>query len=749
LQPAFQKFQQGIQNRIFAGLDDELKSLSTAALPVVRKNLNQTATTLNTMAKGVAGAARQLATNGTLGQAMAGANQGLANLRRVPGQVVTALGQLGAAGAPAFSRLTSAAGTFATGISQRLSTAFKSGALEDAVNTAVDVLKDLGTVVKNVFGTLKNIMAPVQEAGGGLVGVLLEITGALKSATGTQAFQQAIGSLASVMATLARTAGPLLGQALTAIAPIFIKLGPPVQRLITALGAGLSPIITALGPVLAAAADAVGILVDAVAPLLPVVGDLIASLLPPLVPLLVAIGDVFAQASPVVKLLATTLQTALAPIIAQLPAIINPLAATLTGLAKTIFPILAQTVVQLSPSLTQMGKSFGTLMAAVGPLIAAMAQLTGRLLGALLPLLTPIIPMVAQLASALSGQLANTITNLVVPALKTVTALLTGDFAGAWRMLQGLAGSVARYFTTTLSNLGTAIGAILKRIVSVFQWLYNILVGNSIIPDLVRAIAQWFGRLAGLVLGPLDRFRSFVVDKFQAVANWVRGFPGRMVSALSSLGGNIVSVASNALARFRNAVIAGANTVVSWVRGLPSMIRNGLGNMGSLLYGAGQNLIHGMANGIRSVAGSLVSAAKSVVGSAIDGAKNLLGISSPSKVFHGIGVDTGRGLVLGLNGAQARVDAAAARLASTVTGGFSGAGLGVDGRVSVGATLPAASALGVGTVRTGSGPGATVIHQTFHFTNSGVIGSKRELQNWLAGTLEELRLQGRLPGATP
>lgn len=750
LQPAFQKLQQGVQNRLFAGFDKELKGLSSAALPVVRKNLNETASTLNKMALGASTAARTLATDGTLGKAMSGANKGLSNLRTIPGQVVTALGQLAAAGSPAFDRLTAGAAGAATKISGKLSKAFKSGALQNAVDAAVGLLKDLGTVAANVFSTLGNIMAPVQAAGGGLVGVLVEITGALKTATGTQAFQSAISSVASVMATLARTVGPLLGQALAAIGPIFIELGPPVERLITALGAGLSPIIVGLGPVLAAAADAVGILIDAVSPLLPIAGELIASLLPPLVPLLLTVGDIFAQAAPLVQLLATALQDALQPVLAQLPALIEPLAAHFSTMASEVFPILAKTAVALAPSLLQIGQAFGQVLVASGPLIAALSQLTVQLLPALLPLLTPLINTVVALASALAGQLASTMTNLVVPALQLVSNLLRGDFSAAWNSLKTLVSGVAAHFTGTLSRIASVVGSILRGIVDRFTWLYNVLIGNSIIPDLVRGIVGWFGKLASLILGPLERFRSSVVDRFTAVVNWARGFPGRMVSALASLGGQLVSLASSALSRFRNAVVAGGNSAVAWIRGLPGRILSGLGSLGGLLYGAGQALIQGMINGVRSAAGSLVSAAKSVVGGAIDGAKNLLGINSPSKVFHGIGVDTGRGLVLGLNGAQARVDDAASRMAATVTSAFSGAGVGIGGRVNVGARMTGAGALGVGAVRTAAAATSPAsFNLTINLTNAGIIASRREMDNWLTESMDRLRLQGRLPmGAT-
>ena len=51
----------------------------------------------------------------------------------------------------------------------------------------------------------------------------------------------------------------------------------------------------------------------------------------------------------------------------------------------------------------------------------------------------------------------------------------------------------------------------------------------------------------------------------------------------------------------------------------------------------GRGMIQGMVNGIKSMAGALVAAARDTVNDAINAAKNLLGIKSPSVVFMGIG----------------------------------------------------------------------------------------------------------------
>lgn len=743
LQPAFQKLQQGVQNRLFAGFADELKGLSSTVLPVVGKNLNQTAGTLNKMALGASSAARTLATDGTLGKAMAGANKGLSNLRTVPGQVVTALGQLAAAGSPAFDRLTAGAASVATNVSGRLSKAFKSGALEKAVDTAVGLLKDLGTVAANVFSTLGNIMAPVQAAGGGLIGTLVQITGALKTATGTEQFQAAIKSLANVMGTLARTVGPLLGQALASIAPIFIALGPPVQRLIQNLGAGLSPIIVGLGPVLAAAADAFGILIDAVSPLLPIAGNLIASLLPPLVPLLTAVGDAFAQAGPVVQILGNALQSALQPVLAKLPSLVAPLAAHFSTMASEVFPILAKTAIALAPSLLQIGQAFGKVLVASGPLIAALSKLTVQLLPALLPLLTPLINTIVALASALAGQLASTLTNLVVPALQLVTNLLRGDFTAAWNSLKTLVSGVAAHFTGTLSRIASVIGSILRGIVDRFKWLYNVLIGNSIIPDLVRGIVSWFGRLASMVLGPLERFRSSVVARFTAVANWARGFPGRMVSALSTLGARLASLASSAMSRFRGAVVSGGNAALAWIRGLPGRALSALGNLSGYLVSSGRSLISGFVRGILDKVGDVTSA----VGSVVSKARDLLPFS-PAKEgpFSGRGwtLYSGRAISESIAEGLAQRAALVQRAATAVARSARDA---VTAPIAGSPAVPGIAGggiLGVGTVRASGGTGTTVVNVTLNLANHGVLGSQFEVENWLIKALDTASRTGRL-----
>lgn len=690
------KFQQSVQDKLFTGFGKELKALSTSVVPEFQHSLGQSALSLNHMALGVSSAVRELAASGTLGDALAGANQGLANLEKAPGRLVTAFGQLAAAAAPAFERITVAIDKAVTGFADRIAKGFESGKLTESIDNAIDVLKDLGTVASNIFGTLRNVIAPVQTEGEGLVGTLVQITGALREATASEGFQQVMGALVSVTSTLGRTLGTLINQSLAVLGPVFTTLGPPVQRLIEAFGSGLGVVIEALGPVLMAAAGAVGALADALSPLLPIAGQLIAAVLPVLTPLFDAVRQVIEQLAPVVQKLALALTAALTPVLAQLPVIVQPLLDVFTGLAEIVIGLLSRLVTVLAPSLAQMGQSFGELLAAVGPLLPILGQFAVGMLGELLSVLGPVITLVGRLAAVFASQMANTITNIVAPALRLVVSLLRGDFSMAWENLKQLVAGVGQFLIGSIRNMGTAIGAVVRGIVDIFKWLYNTLIGNSIIPDLVNGIRSWFGRLPGMVFaalrslagglariatGAMSRFRSAVVSGGNAALAWLRGLPGRIRSAVSSLGGLLSGVARSALSRFRSAVASGASSAVSVARSIPGRIRSAMGSLGSLLYGAGQDIVRGMINGLSSMAGSLAARARSMAASAVAAAKRALGISSPSRVFVQIGRDVGRGFIKGLTGTKRQIDQTADRVAASITRAFRGTGSRLDNRL--------------------------------------------------------------------
>ena len=62
----------------------------------------------------------------------------------------------------------------------------------------------------------------------------------------------------------------------------------------------------------------------------------------------------------------------------------------------------------------------------------------------------------------------------------------------------------------------------------------------------------------------------------------------------------------------------------------------------------GRSVIEGIKNGITAGIGAIKEAARNAARAALDAAKAFLGIGSPSKEFHGVGLDSGRGFVGGI-----------------------------------------------------------------------------------------------------
>ncbi|MFD9519320.1 hypothetical protein [Streptomyces sp. NPDC059979] len=605
LQPQLKALQQGVQERMFQGLDGILREMGKTTLPVLKNGLLNTAGALNLMGKNIGNTAIGMSTSGVLGQAISGANTGLFNLSRIPSQLVLGFGQIAAAGAPAFGRLTAAAGKGADGISEAISKAFESGGITRAIDQALVVLRQLGAIAGNVFSIVGSIFSAAQANGGGFLGTLQQITASLATAFSSPAVQSGLQAIFQTMATLASTIGPLLGQALGALAPVFTALGPPVQRLIETLGAALGPIITALGPVLEAAAVAVGSLLDAVGPLIPVFASLIVGLLPALTPILTMIGNVFKMMAPLIAQVAGVLMSALAPILAALVPVLEPILAAFMTLTSAILPILSSLITSIAPVIAQLAGIFAQLMVALAPVIAQLILLVADILTKFTPILIPIIETVAKLASIFADELGKVIETVVIPAFEMITNLLSGNFSGAWdaakRMVSGVIDSWIRIFKELPGKAGEALSG------------------------LGAAVWAKVSEAGGRMLSSIKEKVSEVVAKIRELPGMAKDALGNLGSLLYNSGATLVRGFIDGIKSMLGNVKDGAKVIVNAARNFfPfSPAKEGpFAGRGWTLF-SGQALAQGFAEGIssrtdavgRSV-GQMLQAAQSVAGDA-------------------------------------------------------------------------------------------------------------------------------------
>lgn len=565
MKPAWDSLKWSIQEKLLRGFATQLQSTGGVVLPVLRKSLGDTANILNGMGLHTMKTASVLAQNGLFGKAMASANQGLTNLKTLPGEFLTALTQATIGGAPAFNALTQGMTKSMADWNQRMKEGLASGELQKRVQLAVQTLKDLGSSLKNVGTIFFNVFGQFQEAGGGFFTTLKEVTAGLAEFTATEGFKEAIKAIADVFVTLAKTALPLVGEIFRALEPVLVALAPPVQQIVRDLGAGLTPIVQALGPVLVAVAGALGTLATSFSPLLVIIGNLIAQLLPPLIPIIDAIAKVFEGFGPIVAMVANILVGMLTPIIEALPSIITPLVDIFMKIGEAILPLMVDLLIQLAPSLTTIGESFGQLMMAIAPILPQLATLVGDLLTALVPLLPPIIGLVAQLAGILADVLASGIQNVIVPAMQILVDLLQGDFSGAWESVKDLLSGSLQWFQDAWDGITGIIQSGVDAVIGIFEYLYDVLIGHSIIPDLCVGIIEWFtglGEKASILFGQM---KDWVIQKLvqlkDKAVSWVSNM---MVNILTYFTGSR-DKANLIMGQLRDWVVAKAKQLKDWV----------------------------------------------------------------------------------------------------------------------------------------------------------------------------------------
>lgn len=127
------------------------------------------------------------------------------------------------------------------------------------------------------------------------------------------------------------------------------------------------------------------------------------------------------------------------------------------------------------------------------------------------------------------------LSGIVSGALEFIQGLLTfflgvftGDWERAWNgiktMFSGLWTAIVGIVSGAWKMLTSIVMAIVDGIVAAFQWLYNKLVGNSIIPELVTSIVGFFRRLWDRAVEIFNGIKNFLVNTWRLIKNRVLAF---------------------------------------------------------------------------------------------------------------------------------------------------------------------------------------------------------------------------------
>jgi phage-related protein len=366
-----------------------------------------------------------------------------------------------------------------------------------------------------------------------------------------------------------------------------------------------------------------------------------------------------------------TITAALMPVLLQLATIIG----------TTLAPIIANLAATILPALLPALAAFGRLLAAAAPLIDAVAQVLAALLTALAPVIdmfaqaiTDVMPQLLPAFMALGEALVQLITAAapLIPLFVQIIAALLPILPPIIQLAAALIPAlvvVVQALMPVLQALVAAFVAVMPVVTAVAQVILAVLLPPirliaAVITGVVNVAVGIFNFFAGAIRAGVQKIISFI--------GFLGSIPGRVAGFFQ---------------RMRDGAVQRAISLVNWVKGLPGRILSGLANLGSMLLQAGVNAIQGLLNGLKNAAGAVIDWIKGLAGDIIDGVLGIFGISSPSKVFHEIGLNVGRGLIRGIQVITPKVLSATNAMAAQVTAGA---------RVSTGVDMAALTASGLG-----------------------------------------------------
>ena len=200
---------------------------------------------------------------------------------------------------------------------------------------------------------------------------------------------------------------------------------------------------------------------------------------------------------------------------------------------------------------------FGDVLTVVGAIVGAAAALVG---GILLGVINGIMGAISGLTQLISG---------IVAIVMNVFSLIVGIFTGDGEKIKAAVAGIGQGIVDVFGGLWNAVVGFLTGfvdgVVEFFAGLWDTLVGNSIVPDMINGIVQWFADLVNMVVSPLTDFVSGVVEKFEAIKTTVTTIVNDVKSAIGSAFESAKSTALDIFEGIKSGIeekIEGAKTIV-------------------------------------------------------------------------------------------------------------------------------------------------------------------------------------------
>jgi phage tail tape measure protein, TP901 family, core region len=206
---------------------------------------------------------------------------------------------------------------------------------------------------------------------------------------------------------------------------------------------------------------------------------------------------------------------------------------------------------QLQPAIVQLFSAFQQLMPVfqiIGIIIGTVLVVAlGILVGVISAVIAGIVGFVSGLAQVLGGiiQIISGVLQVIIGIVAFFIDLFTGNwsklgadlgiiwqgivtmFAGVWNVIAGI-------FMAAFGLLVGMLSGFVSGVVGFFTNLYNMLVGHSIIPDMINGIVDWFLKLPQMAIDAVQGLLGMMHDFFTNIATKALEWGGNIVKQIAA-----------------------------------------------------------------------------------------------------------------------------------------------------------------------------------------------------------------------
>ena len=575
-----------IQNKVFAGLGDDISRIGDTLLPLLQKQLGGTGDVLNRIIKDVIAFGTSRSFVERFGKALQNNNGILENLGKAVVPALDGVLNIFLALQPAARRLSEIIVKVVRNFSEMAGKASTADRINDFLTRAFDSASKLWKILKNLGEAIINIFSAATGPGNKLLGTLGKLAKQFNDWTNLASTRSSIaewarqgidttGKLFGIIGRLWKIVQPLFNpQFAGTVFSVFETALPAIVSVGTAIKEAVMPVLQSLINAWGNLGPAVGDFVSAIAPLLKGVGAVVGQL----------IEQTFGFVATILR-------------------VVTPVVKIISGILGPILQKFAPVIAFLIFAFTNWSSTIIKLIPFVGRFTAPIVRLAEYLYDKFIPaiqfigkVVSKVIPPIAKVFKSVFGFIWPFIQFVFAGISKVVSVymkIVLKVISVVWNAIKAV-------IVPVLTFLGKFIGTYIK-----IWWKVVSTVMKAIWAVLVRA---WKAIVA--VVGPAVKF----------IAEIVKRYFGIVKAVVSSVAGFLTRVFVQPLAKIWNLFKTGFERIISFITSLPQKI---LALASSFLDAGtqlGSKIISGLWAGLKAAGGAVANfgqAIKDAINSAL------------------------------------------------------------------------------------------------------------------------------------